>query len=291
MRTPSWEQSAGALAALLNSRVPLERADCYTLTLPSGQVLRWSGSDVAVSFGGNTFGLGPGITRNRLRWVVGVEVSTLDLTLTDNVGTLIAGQGLMAFVRSRGLYGARVVLERAFWAFGDTAPRGALVWFAGSVADCKVDRYGAQVTVNSDLERLNVMVPRDVYQPGCLNTLYDSLCGVQRANFTMAGQATGGTGALCLAFAHSRPEVPAGYCDLGVITMTSGANAGRSRTVKQHTTGQIVVLQPWGFPVQAGDTFTVLAGCDKSQAACATKFGNLARFRGMPYIPQADTVT
>lgn len=290
MRTPSWEQSAGALAALLNSGAPLERADCYTVTLPSGQVLRWSGSDVAVTFGGNTFTRGPGITRNRLRWVVGVEVSTLDLTITDILGTQIAGQGLMAFIRARGLYGARVVLERAFWAFGDAGPRGALVWFAGAVADCKLDRYGAQLTVTSDIERLNVMVPRDVYQPGCLNSLYDGLCQVSRTVFTFTGAATSATSAGRTTFSHALAQA-AGYFDLGVVTMTSGANAGQSRTVKQHTGGQLVALQPWGFAVASGDTFSIVAGCDKTQATCTDKFSNLARFRGMPYIPQADTVT
>ena len=290
MRTPSWEQSAGALAALLNSGVPLERADCYTLTLPGGQVLRWSAGDVAVTFNGHTYTLGPGIARNRLRWVVGVQVSTLDLTLTDIAGTQIAGQGLMAFIRARGLYGARVELQRAFWAFGDAGPRGALVWFAGAVADCKVDRTAAQVTVASDLERLNVQVPRDVYQPGCLNTLYDGLCGVARASFTTTGTATSATSAGRTTFSHGLGQ-PAGWFDLGVITMSSGANAGQSRTVKQHTSGQLVVLQPWGFPVASGDSFSISAGCDKRQATCTTKFNNLAHYRGMPFIPQADTVT
>jgi uncharacterized phage protein (TIGR02218 family) len=284
MRTPSWEQSPGALAALLNSGVPLERADCYTVTLAGGQVLRWSGSDVAVTFGGNTYALGPGITRNRLRWVVGVEVSTLDMTLSDNVGTQIAGRGLMAFIRARGFYGARVLLQRAFWAFGDTAPRGALLWFAGAVADCRVDRDTAQLTINSDIERLNVQVPRDVYQPGCLNSLYDGLCQVSRAAFTVTGLATSATSAGRTTFSHALVQY-AGWFDLGVVTMTSGANEGQSRTVKQHTYGELVVLQPWGFPVAIGDTFSISAGCNKTQATCSSNLCILARFRGMPYFP------
>jgi hypothetical protein len=43
--------------------------------------------------------------------------------------------------------------------------------------------------------------------------------------------------------------------------------------------------------VASGATFTVRAGCDKTQGTCTTKFSNLARFRGMPYIPVAETVT
>lgn len=289
MRTPSWESSPGALAALLNSGVPLERADCYTITLAGGQVLRWSGGDVALTFGGHTFALGPGITRTRCRWVVGVEVSTLDITLTDIVGTTIAGVPLAAFVRGRGMYGASVVLERAFWAFGDAAPRGALVWFTGSVAECDVDRYEVRITVKSPIELLNVMVPRDVYQPGCLNTLYDSLCGVSRSARSVSGTASGATDSRRVTFSHGLAQA-VGYFDLGAITFTSGANAGASRTVKQHTSGALTVLQPWGAAVAAGDAFTIVPGCDKTWATCQAKFSNGARFRGMPFIPVAETV-
>ena len=164
---------------------------------------------------------------------------------------------------------------------------------AGVVEDLALgglDRRAAQVTVNSDLERLNVMVPRDVYQPGCLNSLYDGLCQVSRSAFTVTGAATSASNATRTTFSHALGQ-PAGHFDLGVITMTSGANAGASRTVKQHTSGQIVALQPWGFAVSSGDTFSVSAGCNKTQATCTSKFSNLARFRGMPYIPQADTIT
>lgn len=290
MRTPSWEASPGALAALLNSGALLERADCFTFRLPSGQVLRWSGSDVATSFGGVTFALGPGITRDRCRWVVGVEVSVLNVTLTDNISTTIAGQPLMAFIRARGLYGAQVWLERAFWAHGDAGPRGALVWFAGRVADASVDRYGAKLEVVSHVELLNAPVPRDVVQPGCLNTLYDSLCGVNRAAATVLGAATAGTSVLRTTIGHALPQA-AGFFDLGVITMTSGANAGQARTVKRHTSGEIQVLQPWAGVVAAGDTFTIVPGCAKSMGVCDSKFNNLGRFRGFPFVPEPETVT
>lgn len=290
MRTPSWESSAGALAALLNSGAPLNRADCYTITLQGGTVLRYSGSDVALSYNSRSFALGPGLQRNRLRWVVGVEVSTLDLTITDNIGTTINGQALMAFIRARGLYGARVLLERVYWGAADAGPVGALNWFSGRVADCDVDRNAARITVNSDLELLNVMVPRDVYQPGCLNTLYDTLCGAARASYTYTALTTSASDSRNITFSHTL-GLAAPYFSLGVVTMTSGANAGISRTVKQHTSGQITVLQPWPLTVALGDAFSIVAGCDKSLTTCGTKFANVVRFRGMPFIPVAETVT
>jgi hypothetical protein len=34
-----------------------------------------------------------------------------------------------------------------------------------------------------------------------------------------------------------------------------------------------------------GDTFTVYQGCDHTPGTCASKFSNLANFRGFPYVP------
>ena len=290
MRTPLWEISTGALAALLNAKGPLTKADLYTLTLAGGTVYRWSGCDLALSGGGFTWALGPGLQRTRVRFTVGVEVDAMQVLVTDNMATVINAQALIPFIRSGGLKGARIQLDRAFCGPPDTAPVGALLWFAGRVADIKCDRYQAEVTVKSDLELLDVMVPRDLYQAGCLNTLYDSACGASRATYLSTGAATSNTDTRRITFSHSLAQA-AGYFDLGVCTFTTGANAGISRTVKSHTSGQVTVLQPWPFVVISGDTFSISAGCDKKQSTCTNKFSNLARYRGMPYIPDPETVT
>jgi uncharacterized phage protein (TIGR02218 family) len=40
--------------------------------------------------------------------------------------------------------------------------------------------------------------------------------------------------------------------------------------------------------VEAGDGFTVTAGCDKTLATCKAKFDNVANFRGFPHMPGND---
>lgn len=294
MRQALWERSPGALATLLNSRAPLHQADLYTLTLAGGAILRWSGADLALSGGGNTWAVGPGISRTRVRFSVGIEVDSLTVTVTDNVGTTINGQRLMAAIAAGLLTGARLQLDRAFWGIGDTDAVGALVWFAGRVADVTADRYGAQLTVKSDLELLDVMVPREVYQPGCLNTLYDQGCGVRKVDVRVQASAWSASDATRTTFAHQLGHV-AGHFDLGVITMLSGDNAGVARTVKRFDRtgelgGSLAVLQPWPFPVHVGDSFELLPGCDKTQGTCSGKFKNMIRFRGQPYIPVPETV-
>lgn len=295
MRTPSWEASAGALAALLNSGAPLNKADVYTVTLGGGAVYRWSGFDGPLTFGGDTYALGPGIRRNRLTFVVGVEVSTLELTLTDNAATTINGQGLLAFIRARGLDKAGILLQRVFWGAASTGPVGALHWFEGRVAGVECDRNEARISVKSGIELLDAMVPRDVYQPGCLNTLYDPACGVTRSAFTVTGSATSATDARRITFSHALAQAD-GHFDLGAIKFTAGANNGISRTVKRHAAGAFTVLQPWPFPVAIGDAFSVYPGCNKSRtdANGCPKFYSTAnvelRFRGHPFVPVPETV-
>lgn len=287
MRTPFWESSAGALAALLNSGAPLNKADAYIITLSNGTVLRWSGADVELTFGGNTYTLGPGITRSRVRFVVGVEVSTLDIKLLDILATTISGKALLPFIAGRGFYGANLRLLKVFWGIGDTGPVGALDWFTGRVTDCDLDRYEARLSVKSGLELLDTMVPREVYQPGCLNTLYDSACGATRTLFT--GAATGSTDARRITFSHNISQ-PNGWFDRGTLTFTSGPNSGVSRTVRTHVGSDITVLSPWPFAVASGHSFSVTRGCDKTLGTCTSKFNNRANFRGHPFVPVPETV-
>jgi uncharacterized phage protein (TIGR02218 family) len=133
------------------------------------------------------------------------------------------------------------------------------------------------------------MVPRDVYQPGCLNTLYDAACGLNRTTYQVTGTTTSATDAARLVFSHGLAQA-AGYFDLGVIQFTSGANAGISRSVKTHTGSTLSVMQPWPAPVASGDAFKAWPGCDKTRSTCETKFSNTIRFRGHPYIPMPETV-
>lgn len=289
MRTPTWETSPGALTALLNSRAPLRKADLWTVTLASGAVLQWSGGDTALQAGPRLFSIGPAIERTRVRFTVGIEVDVMTVTMMSAT-TTINGKSLAAFIRSRGMDGAKVQLERAFWGAGDSGPVGTLLWFLGMVDDADGDGHAAKLKVSSMVKWLNTQVPRDVYQGPCANVLYDpATCKVNRAARVVSGTAQSVTNSLRVKFDHDLPQA-VGYFALGVITMTSGANTGISRTVKTFGPSSITVLRPWPFPVDAGDSYDMVPGCDGTFATCGAKFSNTINFRGQPLIPAAETV-
>lgn len=291
MLTPSWESSPGALAALLNSigATQLVMADLYTITLAGGQVLRYTSNDVALTVAGNVFQVGPVLTRGRISLSLGINVDTLDVRVSADPSVQINGVPMMQFLAARGLDNARLMLERLFADAAGT-PTGTLVSFTGRVASINGGRHEKTIEVKSDTELLNVMIPRDVYQPGCKNTLFDDRCGLSRAAYTVSGSASGASNAARTSFACTLTG-SAGYFDLGVVSFTAGANAGISRTVRSYAGGQLMVSQPWPLPVAAGDAFTVYPGCDKLKNTCSSKYGNLGRFRGEPYIPAPETVT
>lgn len=74
----------------------------------------------------------------------------------------------------------------------------------------------------------------------------------------------------------------------GLLTWTSGNNNSLQQEVKAtyNSGGTHIVFQlPATFPIQAGDTFTVTAGCDKAVGTCKNTFNNLKNNRGFPLIP------
>ena len=78
----------------------------------------------------------------------------------------------------------------------------------------------------------------------------------------------------------------------GLITWLSGANQGRKAEVRLHSkAGDTVTIELWqrmAEPIAEGDTFRIVAGCDKQFATCRAKFNNVPNFRGFPHVPGND---
>jgi len=84
-------------------------------------------------------------------------------------------------------------------------------------------------------------------------------------------------------------EFAKGWFRQGVLTWTSGRNAGSRIEIAEHTkVGSRATLQLWqpmALEIQVGDSFTVTAGCDKEPATCKAKFANFVNYRGFPHMP------
>lgn len=128
-----------------------------------------------------------------------------------------------------------------------------------------------------------------VYQKTCRATLGDAKCKINLADYTTTGMVTtvnSDTGFKTNVIATN------GTYDYGYLRWSSGDNLNTTVEVKSYTAdGTIEVYLPTIWQPQAGDTFTLIAGCDRNLSTCINRFNNLLNFRGEPYVPGNDYQT
>ena len=277
------------LIDLLHGSDEFLMADLFRITLSNGQILRHTNADMPVVWDGQTYEAHKLIIkRGATRVAVGLDVDSNTLEIAAEPDYRLEGLQWSEAALGGALDGARVVIERIF--FSDWAtPVGAVVIFSGRVSDVSGSRSAVKVDVKSDIELLNVSSPRNIYQAGCMRTLYDGGCKVNREKFTVNGRVTANS-ATGTELACNLTQAD-GWFNQGVIKFTSGRNAGLSRTVKEYKNGRLSFALRLPFPPQSGDVFKIYPGCDKRQETCGGKFNNIVHFRGFPYIPAADTIT
>ncbi len=279
-----------ALKTLLNGSADFVMADLYSITLNGGTVLNWSGAAIPITFGGTAWQLGPAISRGKLTTKLGVEVATLEITLSASASDQVNAVALIPFILGLGLDNATLVLYRAFLPSWASSVTGTLIAFSGRITSIKdISDTSMTITVSSWLVLTNVNMGPDVFQAPCLNTVYDGGCLAVKASFTTAG-AVSGTGGTTTAF-NTNLTAASGYYAQGPMTFTSGANAGLSRAVKSYlnASGAITLALPLPFAPANGDTFSISAGCDLTMATCQSRFANLIHFRGQPFTPPPIT--
>jgi hypothetical protein len=87
-----------------------------------------------------------------------------------------------------------------------------------------------------------------------------------------------------------------GYFVNGALTWLTGANAGLSNIVRTFVPAngptpasiQLFIPQPKG--IAPGDTYRIVAGCNRLLGTCRDRFNNIVNFRGEPYTPGPDAL-
>jgi uncharacterized phage protein (TIGR02218 family) len=280
--------------------------DCYTFTLASGTVLRYTAADFDIGDGANTWSGRTVLTddanaKPTAHWKVGLDVDTWAVTLMPrardpftgaNWPDTINGMPFLAAAAAGAFDGAQVLVQRAYFAAPPTQPiaaagapaSGFLTVFFGLVGEYDIVSSRAVLTLLDMRHLLTVNMPRAVYQAPCPNILFDARCTLSAAAYVRAGSAQAGstTGKInCSILAPAG----SGTYTLGRIRFTTGQNAGIARTISSWDgVSSLVLRSALPFPPTVGDAFSVYPGCDKSLASCVA-FGNRVNFRGTPFTP------
>lgn len=261
-------------------------ADLFEFDLVAGESILCTNADFAIVYEGQTFvPYVPLVNGIKYKGAVGLEVDRQQIVVSARATDTINGSPILEAIADGAFDGAGFTRTRVFYdkppALGGNQ-QGGVVLFSGRVSTVdNVGRTSAQLTVASGLVILDYDMPRNLYSPNCIHTLYDAGCGVDRASFTVSGSVGAGSTSILI-----NTSVAAANQLQGAVIFTSGLNAGLRATVRSFVTGVSLSLQ---YPLQAepsvGDAFDVSAGCDHTRGTCQGRFANLANFRGFPFIP------
>ncbi len=287
--------TAGMLTLLASGQFYL--ADLYTITLIDGTVKRYCSGDKNIIVGGDTFDCG-GFTgpyfkrqgrNSTIKWECGLKVSTLEFDVIPKDAT-INGIPFQAAVAQGVFDYADCLLQRALMpTYGDVSA-GVIDYFNGLMGEGGSGRSsGIRFSINSYTDLLNINLPRNLIQPSCVNTLFDSACTLIKSSFGVAGTVGASS---TVSSINATLSQASGYFDLGSLQITSGLNSGVWRAVKSYVHGSpssLAIMPPLVNLPAPGDTFTVYPGCDKAISTCISKYDNLANFRGFISVPTPET--
>ena len=245
-------------------------------------------------------------------WKVGFDADQWTLIVMPRPIDLVTGQafpdtiGSVPWIQAAqggALDAADFQVDRAIFATmptwpmppGGAVPVGFVTGiFAGTVGAVDTTSTEVIITVMDYRQLLSIQMPRHFWQGQCRHTLFDIGCTANfttlpKASFATNGAAIGGSTPGSI---ENNLPVPAGsqtYIQ-GSITMTSGQNAGFSRTITGWSGAKTAfkLLIPFPFRVTSGDQFVAYPGCSKTQAACAA-FNNSDNFGGQSYVPTPET--
>ena len=309
MKSTSSAVTSLLSAAMASPDAQVLFAECFTFTTTVGVVYAWTTFDLPIVYNGYMFlASGPLVQGLKYKASVGLEVDKQQLTIAARPTDLINGAPFLKALRDGAFDGASVQRDRVFlsgpsWfgsdaiggfavgasaidAAGVVGVIGGVTMFKGRVSTIdSVGRTSAVLTVASDLLILDYDMPRNLFSPTCVHTLYDSGCGVVRGTYAATGAAGAGSTASVI---HS--GAAAAQHEQGSLVFSSGANSNVRATVKSVSVGfGFNLMYPLPFAPSAGDAFTVYAGCDHTLGTCQARFGNKANFRGFPFVPPIET--
>lgn len=176
----------------------------------------------------------------------------------------------------------------------------ALIW-KGLARSADWQGGSLDVIVGGPTRLMDIQVPRRIVQRSCSAALFDSQCGLDRAQWKFSARFFAATGSAPILYrmdtwswrsGAALPAIGAGYFAGGYLERTVGGVRRRIGILNSTAlTGGIVDLTLRGAldPFPAGvETWDVWPGCDGSWTSCATKFSNSGRFVGFPHMPVAN---
>ncbi len=256
---------------------------CWRLTRGDGQMTGYTDHDRALVVDGSSFEPSSGFSASEARDTLGLSVDTVD------VEGALSSDRIAETDIAAGLYdGARIETYLVNW----RAPEQFALIRTATIGKIVRRDDGFVAELESLTRALDQQNGRYVTR------LCDAELGDARCTVLLSQPAFSGSGAVVAVGPADTITVsgldgfPPGWFARGVLTWVTGARNGRNERIVDHRVDQdavaIVLQSSPGPAIEAGDSFSVVAGCDKSFSTCKAKFNNALNFRGFPHLPGND---
>lgn len=270
-----------ALLAHIQSEVTT-LATCWKLTRKDNTTLGFTNHDVDLLIDGVLYKASTGFTPTAIETTGDLSVDNLDVEGILTSGSLTE-QDILA-----GFYDFADI--EIFQVNYKDLSQGKLTLKCGWLGEVSIKKRQFVAEVRGMTQKLSQTIG-ELYSPACRASLGDGRCKINLELHTVTGSVTHVTSNQH--FADNAREEVSGIFTSGVIQFTSGANNGVRMEVKEYLQatahgGELVLVLPLPFAVQAGDDYVLTKGCDKTLATCAGRFNNLLNFRGEPHVPGLD---
>lgn len=286
--TPTFYTSQAGVEYLFKSLPCGTRlAQIWTIERTDGEILRFTSLDRDLEYPADS-----GIIYQACDSLVpsaSEAVSQVDTAGSMDLSGAIGEDGISEADLYGGLYdGATVEAWLVPWS-GEGPQRRLLKGTFGSVEQAPT---GFKVELIGDGGKLMQTPLVSLLQPGCRWVFGDSRCQKDLAPLTVTGTIDSGEGQR--SFVDAARAEAAGYFTRGVVTFTSGNNAGISAEIKEHEAGGVFTLWPrLRFPIVAGDQYSMTPGCTNLKEASGgtngcTAWANLLRYGGFDKVPGGD---
>lgn len=271
-------------------------ADCYTVELITGEIMRWTVAqqDVVVfpidtdvqmrSYEAD----GVLVQGLRFKLGIGVEVDEQTITMAYKDTDVVPGRETpVAEALRRGDFDGAIIKRDRFFASNWRQPWvGGIRLFAGRVGSLEgVGRTEGQMKVRSDLVLLNMPMPRNMYGASCQHTVFDSGCKLIKADYVRQLTLLAGSTPTRLRVntAGIAPSL-----SLGTVYIESLASLTFSRMIREMTPTHLILSYPLPFIPATGTQIAAYPGCPRTLDVC-DQYGNRENFKGFPFVPTAET--
>ncbi|HUD93435.1 DUF2163 domain-containing protein [Sphingobium sp.] len=257
-------------------------AFCWRIERRDGVTIGLTSHDRDLAIGGLIYRAAPGMTPAAVRSGIGLDGEDSDVAgaLSSDA---ISEADLMAGRWDAAALELRLTQWEAPGALWLLLARGEIGAVSRKGASFSAELIGAAAVLGEPVAPST--------SPDCRARLGDRACRVDMAGRRRVVAAASVEGATVAVSGLAAGILAAGIYAFGTLRWMSGANAGLVQAVVDNDAGGVTLADPPAFAVEAGTLALLVEGCDRQLATCAARFGNVANFRGEPYLPGMDLLT